>query len=163
METILLLGGSYGQISAVKDAKKRNLYTILCDYPPDNPGQFYADEFYNISTTGTKAVLSLSQKKEIGYIFACMSDSAVLTTAYAAEKFGLRGNKPESIKLLLSKDESRKFMKKHGFNTPAFIVADKQQIQCCSITDLEFPLVVRPVDSSDTKGVHKINKKEEFL
>jgi hypothetical protein len=40
---ILLLGGSYGQIPAIKEANKRGLYTILCDYLPDNPGREFVD------------------------------------------------------------------------------------------------------------------------
>ena len=43
---ILLLGGSSQQVIAIDTAKKLGLYTILCDYLPDNPGQYHADKFY---------------------------------------------------------------------------------------------------------------------
>lgn len=46
MKKILLLGGSAQQIVAIKTAQKLGYYTVLCDYLPDNPGQYEADKFY---------------------------------------------------------------------------------------------------------------------
>ena len=54
MHKLLLLGGSPQQVIAIETAKRLGLYTILCDYLPDNPGQYYADEFYQTSTTDKK-------------------------------------------------------------------------------------------------------------
>ena len=51
MKKILLLGGSSQQVIAIETAKRLGLYTVLCDYLPDNPGQFHADKFYQESTT----------------------------------------------------------------------------------------------------------------
>ena len=39
MKKILLLGGSAQQIVAIETAKHLGLYTVLCDYLSDNPGQ----------------------------------------------------------------------------------------------------------------------------
>ena len=64
MRKILLLGGSAQQIIAIETAKKFGYYTVLCDYLPDNPGQYVADVFYNVSTTDKEAVLEVAKKKE---------------------------------------------------------------------------------------------------
>lgn len=45
-EKILLLGGSAQQVIAIKCAKRLGYYTVLCDYLPDNPGQYVADKFF---------------------------------------------------------------------------------------------------------------------
>lgn len=45
MRRILLLGGSAQQVIAIKCAKELGYYTVLCDYLPDNPGQYVADKF----------------------------------------------------------------------------------------------------------------------
>ena len=37
---ILLFGGSAQQVVAIKTAKQLGYYTVLCDYLPDNPGQY---------------------------------------------------------------------------------------------------------------------------
>lgn len=164
MNKIILLGGSYGQLPAIKEAKRRGLYTILCDYLPDNPGRKIADEYHNVSTTDAEAVLELSREKEIDYIFAYMSDPAVLTAACVSKKLGLRGNPPESIRILSHKDRFRNFMREHGFNVPKFIIVSRSEIDCkdADLKRLQFPVIVKPVDSSDTKGVYLVNNRHEF-
>ena len=59
---VLLLGGSKQQIPSIKKAKELGLYTITCDYLPNNPGHKLADEYHNVSTTDKDAVLKLAQK-----------------------------------------------------------------------------------------------------
>lgn len=51
MKKVLLLGGSLFQVPSIKTAKKMGYHTIVCDFLPDNPGQHFADEYYNVSTT----------------------------------------------------------------------------------------------------------------
>ena len=40
---LLLLGGSAQQVVAIETAKNMGFNTILCDYLPDNPGQYYTE------------------------------------------------------------------------------------------------------------------------
>ena len=60
MKKILLLGGSAQQIIAIETAKKLGYFTILCDFLPDNPGQYVADRFYLESTTNVEKILEIS-------------------------------------------------------------------------------------------------------
>ena len=62
MKKILLLGGSAQQVIAIETAKRLGYQTILCDYLPDNPGQYVADQFYQVSTTDKEAVLEIAKK-----------------------------------------------------------------------------------------------------
>ena len=57
---ILMLGGSAQQVIAIKTAKQLGYYTVLCDYLPDNPGQYEADKFYATSTTDIEAVYEIA-------------------------------------------------------------------------------------------------------
>ena len=45
MKKLLLLGGSAQQIVAIETAKRLGYETVLCDFLPDNPGQYHADKF----------------------------------------------------------------------------------------------------------------------
>ena len=58
MKKILLLGGSAQQIIAIETAKKLGYFTILCDFLPDNPGQYVADRFYLESTTNVEKIFT---------------------------------------------------------------------------------------------------------
>lgn len=88
MKKILLLGGSSQQVIAIETAKRLGLYTVLCDYLPDNPGQFHADKFYQESTTGKEKIYQIARDEQISYIIAYASDPAAPTAAYVAEKMG---------------------------------------------------------------------------
>ena len=153
MKKILLLGGSSQQIIAIETAKKLGLYTILCDYLPDNPGQYHADKFYQTSTTDKKEILKVAQDENIDYIIAYASDPAAPTAAYVAEKLGLPGNPYESVNTLCNKDLFREFLIKYGFNTPRSAGFDYKEDVFSQINEFDFPIIIKPVDSSGSKGV----------
>ena len=62
---LLLLGGSPQQLIAIQKAKELGFYTVLCDYLPDNPGQYIADKFYQVSTTDVNAVYEVAKKEAV--------------------------------------------------------------------------------------------------
>lgn len=159
MKKILLLGGSAQQVIAIQTAKRLGYYTVLCDYLPDNPGQYEADKFYLVSTTDKDAVLQVARQEQVDGVLAYASDPAAPTAAYVAEKMGLPGSPYESVEILCNKDLFRKFLKEHGFCTPE---AKGYTEISSALSDLEsgnfkFPVIVKPVDSSGSKGVSRID------
>lgn len=112
MKKILLLGGSAQQIVAINTAKRLGYYTVLCDFLPDNPGQYEADKFYLVSTTDKNAVLKVAMEENVNGVLAYASDPAAPTAAYVAEKLGLLTNPYESVETLCNKDKFRIFLKK---------------------------------------------------
>lgn len=163
MKKILLLGGSEQQIVAIRTAKKLGYFTVLCDFLRDNPGQHEADKFYLISTTDKEAVLNVAMNEQIDGILAYASDPAAPTAAYVAEKLGLPGNPYESVEILCNKDLFREYLKKHGFYTPK---AKGYSSSSSALEDIKhgyfkIPVIVKPVDSSGSKGVGKIENLED--
>lgn len=159
MKKILLLGGSAQQVVAIETAKKLGYYTVLCDFLKDNPGQYVADHFYLVSTTDKDAVLEVAQKEHVNGVLAYASDPAAPTAAYVAEKMGLPGNPYESVEILCNKDKFRAFLKENNFCTPeAKGYTDIDE----ALKDLKnglfkYPIIVKPVDSSGSKGVSRID------
>ena len=153
---ILLLGGSYGQIPAIKEANKRGLYTILCDYLPDNPGRELVDIYFNVSTTDKENVLKIARDHQIDAVFAYASDPAASTQAYVSKALDFPGNSEKSILLLTDKSEFRSFQRKNNFNVPAFQSFSAHEFQKLERLNIDFPVFVKPVDASDSKGVFKV-------
>lgn len=160
---ILLLGGSSQQVTAIETAKVLGYYTILCDFLPDNPGQYASDKFYLVSTTDKETVLKIAKKEQIDGILAYASDPAAPTAAYVAEMLGLPGNPYKSVKILCNKDLFRKFLKENGFCTPLAKGYSEITIALEDICNnfFRFPVIVKPVDSSGSKGVGKIDSVNE--
>lgn len=152
VKKILLLGGSAQQVIAIEAAKHLGYYTILCDYLPDNPGQYEADQFYLISTTDKDAVLEIAQKEKIEGVLAYASDPAAPTAAYVAEKLELPGNPLKSVEILCNKDRFRKFLLENGFSVPN---AKGYSLAIDAVKEkngFEYPIIIKPVDSSGSKG-----------
>lgn len=152
MKKILLLGGSSQQVVAIETAKQLDLYTVLCDYLLDNPGQYYADKFYQVSTTDKEAVLKVAEEEKVDYIIAYASDPAAPTAAYVAEKLGLPTNPHKAVETLCNKDMFRSFLATHGFNTPRAAGFISKEEAKADIENFALPIIVKPVDSSGSKG-----------
>ena len=164
MKKLLLLGGSAQQVVAIETAKRLGCYTVLCDYLPDNPGQYAADKFYLVSTTDKDAVLEVAKKEGVDGVLAYASDPAAPTAAYVAEKMGLPGSPYRSVDILCNKDKFRAFLAENGFCTPK---ARGYEDTAPAEKDLKegvftFPVIVKPVDSSGSKGVGRIDTAEEI-
>jgi biotin carboxylase len=162
LHKLLLLGGSAQQIPAIEYANNQGYYTVLCDYLPDNPGQHYAKKFYCVSTTDKEAILEVAKKEKVDGVVAYASDPAAPTAAYVAEKMGLPGNPYKSVETLAYKDKFRKFLSENGFNCPKAKSYSSLENAKKEINQFTFPLMVKPIDSSGSKGVSKVEKIEDF-
>lgn len=152
MKKILLLGGSSQQVKVIETAKAMGYFTVLCDYLPDNPGQYAADKFYLASTTDQASILQIAKEEQIDGILAYASDPAAPTAAYIAEQLSLAGNPYESVKTLCNKDLFREFLRKHDFNTPKSYSFSSSEAALRSSAVFTYPLIIKPVDSSGSKG-----------
>ena len=152
MKTLLLLGGSDQQVVAIETAKRLGYRTVLCDFLPDNPGQYTADKFYLVSTTDREAVLEVAKKENVDGVLAYASDPAAPTAAYVAETLGLPTNPSSAVETLCNKDLFRDFLRENGFNTPVSKGYRNAEAVSADIPMFHLPVIVKPVDSSGSKG-----------
>ncbi len=154
---VLFLGGAYAQIPILQEARSRGFYIITCDYLPGNPGHKLADEYHDVSTTDKQAVLELARKVNSDLVFAYASDPAAPVAAYVSEKLGLPGNKYESVRILAEKDLFRDFLSRNGFNAPGARSFAEGEVLPEMVDDMKFPVIVKPTDSSGSKGVSRVD------
>lgn len=163
MKKLLLLGGSRYLLPVIETAHKLNIYTITCDYLPDNIAHKYSDEYCNVSIVDKKAVLDAAKKLKIDGVMSFACDPGVVTAAYIAEKMGLpfQGSY-ESTAILQDKGLFREFLTNNNFNVPhARSYQDKKE----PFNDLDFftwPVIVKPVDSAGSKGINRVDS-PDFL
>ena len=159
---LLMLGGSLYQTYAIKEAKRLGYYVITCDYLPENPGHKLSDEYYNISTTDKEAVLELARKLNVDGVIAYASDPAAPIAAYVCEELGLPTSPYKSVTILSNKDLFREFLLKNGFNCPKAMGFVCYEDALAKIDEFELPVMVKPVDSSGSKGINKLTDKSEL-
>ncbi len=162
MNRILFLGAAAMQMPPIRYARERGYYVITADFKPDNPGHALADESHCVSTTDCGGILELARHLRIDAVVAYASDPAAPTAAFVAEKLNLPGNPYESVLTIARKDLFRDFQKRHGFNVPrcqAFYEAGEALEY---LRSLSYPVFVKPVDSSGSKGVTRLTGEAEF-
>lgn len=163
MKKILLLGGSRYLLPVIKSAHELGLYVITCDYLPDNIAHKYSDEYVNVSIIDKEAVLEAAKKLEIDGIMSFATDPGVVTAAYVAEKLGLPyGGSYESVSILQDKGRFRRFLTEHNFNVPHAKSYEKLEDALCDTDFFTWPVIVKPVDSAGSKGVTRVDDKNEL-
>jgi len=148
----MVLGGSNFQLPIIMRAKEMGLYVISCDYLPDNPGHQVSDEYHNVSTTDKEGVLELARALDIDAIVTLSSDPAIPTVAYVANALGLSGPSLDAVTTLSEKDKFRALISKLGFNVPKSYVVSSTVVPQ-ELMDSNSKFVVKPVDSSGSKGI----------
>jgi carbamoylphosphate synthase large subunit len=154
---LLLLGGTHSLTAVIRTAHKLGYYVITCDYLPGNIAHKYSDEYCNRNITDKEAVLQLAIKKRIDGILSFAVDPGVVTAGYVADKLGLPGASPyASVCILQNKALFRNFLKENGFNVPK---AKGYKTVSEALKDIDYyhwPVMVKPTDSSGSKGVAKL-------
>jgi biotin carboxylase len=156
MKRVLMLGGSIYQTYAIKEAVKLGYYVITCDYLPGNPGHKFAHEYHNVSTTDKEAVLALARDLKVDGVVAYASDPAAPTAAYVCEKLGLPTSPFRSVEILSKKHLFRKYLAENGFNVPKANSYTRLEEAEIDLKNFHLPVMVKPVDSSGSKGVNKL-------
>lgn len=159
---ILFLGGAAMQMPPIRYARQQGHYVITCDYLPDNPGHELAHEYHNVSTTDLDAVLEVARNAGIDGIVAYASDPAAPTAAYVGNALGLVSNPYEAVLTLARKDLFRRFLREHGFNVPRSEAFGSLPEAREYARTLRWPIFVKPVDSSGSKGVTQLEDLDGF-
>lgn len=157
-----MLGGSLYQTYAIKEAVKMGYYVITCDYLPTNPGHQFSHEYFNVSTTDKDAVLKLARQLKVDGVVAYASDPAAPTAAYVCEHLGLPTSPYGSVEILSKKHLFRKYLTDHGFNVPKARSYTTFEDAECDIDSFLLPVMVKPVDSSGSKGINKLSNKNQL-
>ena len=161
MKKIAIIGANDFQNPLILKAKSLGYETHVFAWQDGSIGEKTADYFYPISIVEKDEILEKCKEIGIDAIATIASDLATVTVNYVAEKLGLPGNSLECTKKSTNKYEMRKAFKEAGVATPGFeIVSSSKDIE--KISDMEYPLIVKPTDRSGSRAITKIYKKEEL-
>lgn len=163
MKRLLLLGGSRYLLPVIEAAHKLGVYVITADYLPNNFAHKYADEYCNVSVTNKEAVLKAARDLKIDGIMSYATDPGVVVAAYVAEKLDLPTSPYASVEILQNKGMFRKFLTDNGFNVPKAKSYNDSQQALAEADIFNWPVIVKPVDAAGSKGVNKVDRKEELI
>lgn len=159
----MLLGGLRYLLPVIEEAHKLGIYVITADYLPDNIAHKYSDEYCNVSIIDKDAVLKAAQELKIDGILSHAVDPGVVSAAYVAEKLGLPFQcSYKAACILQDKSLFRKFLSENGFNCPKAKGYDNADDALKDVDYFNWPVIVKPVDSAGSKGVTKVEDKDNL-
>lgn len=154
---LLHLGAGVFQIASIQAARDLGCFVITTDNIPGNVGHALGDAAEHASTVDPGACLALAQKYRVDGVMTYGSDVSTPAVAYVAEQLGLPGNPYESARILQRKDLVRAFQREHGLPHPEFVVLAAGDDLTERLAGFPFPAVLKPVDSSGSKGISVVN------
>lgn len=159
MKKLAIIGASYLQLPIVLKAQQMRIETHCFAWPENAVCKEHADFFYPISILDKEDILSKCEEIQIDGISTIATDMAVPTICFVAEKMNLKSNTYSSAIASTNKVYMRRAFIKGNCNVPKFIEVNNQTI---ILDNLQFPLIVKPSDRSGSRGVTKIDKKEDL-
>lgn len=151
---IVIIGANDFQNQLILKAKEKGYETHVFAWREGAIGEKTADYFYPISIVEKDQILEKCININPCGIVSIASDLASITVNYVAEKMNLVGNGIESSRIATNKYLMRKAFEKRGDPSPRSYRSDEITEQI--LDTLVFPLIVKPVDRSGSRGITKI-------
>lgn len=160
MKKLAIIGANEFQKKLVVKAKDMGIETHVFAWEEGAVAKEVSDFFYPISITDKEKILDILRFIEVNGVCSIASDLAMPTVNYLAEKLGLVGNSEECTILTTNKYEMRKKLKEKGMPIPQFqLIKNELDIDYDKI---KFPVIVKPIDRSGSRGIYKVIKIDEL-
>ena len=158
----MILGASIYQVPLIKTAKKLGLYTIVASIPGEYPGFAIADKVYEINTTDKEAICRVCEEEQVDGICTTGTDVAVATIGYVCERLHLAGLSEHAAMLATDKAKMKEAFRKGGVSASAFYRAESYEEACKAAETLGYPVVVKRVDSSGSRGISIVKEPSQL-
>lgn len=163
MKKIMILGAGIYQVPLIQTAKRLGIYSIAVSIPGNYPGFAYADKVYYENTTDWEKILEIAKEEKIDGIVTAGTDVAVITIGKVCDALGLCGLSCRGATIATNKLLMKEVYEKHGVRTAKYrkIAFDAPDVYE-KINELSLPLIFKAVDSSGSRGITRVNRREDF-
>lgn len=165
MKKLMILGASILQLPAIVRAREMGLRVIAVDMDPEAVG-FREEGVIReiISTNDVEGVLAAARKHRIDGIMTLASDMPMRTVARVGRELCLPAISEEAAFRATDKNAMRQALREHGVPVPAFFGVSSQEAFLEAVRRLPGDaVIVKPADSSGSRGVHLLRRDEDPL
>lgn len=162
MKTVLSIGAGPLQAPAIRKARALGFQVFAVDGNPRAVGAGDCDVFRAIDIKDQDACCRFAHEAGVDGVFTAATDVGVLTGAWIAEQLGLAGLRYATARRLKNKSSVRTRWAEAGVtNDFRFVEIDDLTKAVLLCRNVGFPLIVKPVDGSGSKGVRRVDRVEE--
>ncbi|WP_298182287.1 ATP-grasp domain-containing protein [Saccharomonospora sp.] len=153
--TLVVLGGADGSVNVYRRARELGYHTICVDIRPNAPGVAVADEYLQLSVRAPELIDSaLGSRTDIAGVICPASDVGLPTQAWLSEKWKLPSPlPPAAVEASVDKPVFRSACERAGVPTYRSVSGSSGAELVQAAQHIRFPALVKPVDSSGSRGV----------
>jgi biotin carboxylase len=162
MKKILIMGAGIYQVPLIKKAKQLGHKVIVVSPEGNYPGLKLVDEIISLDTRDHLGVLEHAARIGIDAVLTTGTDVAVPTIGYLVDKLGLAGTGFEAAQRSMDKALMKQCFAEHGVQTAPFKVVETLEELTKEAIEMGFPVMVKAVDSSGSRGITQVLIREEL-
>ena len=162
MKKLMIMGAGIYQVPLIQKAKEMGIYTIAVSIPGKYPGFAIADQVCYENTVDYERILEVAKREKIDGIVTAGTDVAVITIGKVCDELGLPGLSFEAAKIASNKILMKKKYEEYGVRTARFREVSFEDDLYEKTAELNFPLIFKAVDTSGSRGIIRVNSREEF-
>ena len=160
---LLVLGGLMRTTFLIQRAKKQGAYVIVADLDIDSPGKRIADESVLINCLDVDAVTKMAEEKQVDGIISAHTDLLLQPWFEVADRLNLPCYLTEDmIKVSTDKEEFGEMCTKYGVPVPKVYNIDENRLEE-EAQNLKYPVFIKPLDGSGSRGAAACERKEDFI
>ncbi|CAM3065061.1 ATP-grasp domain-containing protein [Saccharomonospora xinjiangensis] len=153
--TLVVLGGADGSVGVYRRARELGYRTICVDIRPGAPGVAAADEYLQLSVRAPERIdAALRSRTDIAGVICPASDVGLPTQAWLAKAWDLPSPLPDAaVEASVDKPVFRAVCERAGVPTYRSVSGTSGPELARAARGMRFPALVKPVDSSGSRGV----------
>jgi biotin carboxylase len=160
--TVLFVGAGRHQRRAIEQARARGLRVAAVDRSADAPGLVLADVGEVVDFTDVAGVVEAARAIGIDGVLTVSADRAVPVVAAVAEELGLPGIGTNVAHVLTHKRAMRDALGAADLPQPPYASLRSSADVDAALAAVDFPAVLKPVDSGGQRAVFRIESREEL-
>ncbi len=153
---ILILGAGTHQVPLIEQAKRMELEVHVCSRFGDYPGISLAPYFHEVDISDKIKIVELAKELQIDGILTTATDVCLEVIGAVVDEIGLIGTGLENSKACLDKSLMKKRFFDYKVPTANYIEINKLQDAIEFFNKTKHACVLKPTDSSGSRGVTKI-------
>ncbi len=156
-DTLFVIGAGTYQVPIIVAARAAGWRVVAVDGNDAAPGLRLADRARVVSIRDASACLAVAQEFGASGVVSICTEVGVRSAAHVAHVMGLPGISPHAAAAATDKWIMRNAFRQHGLAVPEFRRAHTPEEAERAASDIGYPVVIKPPDSSGSRGVRKVD------
>ena len=161
-KTIMVLGGGRYQLPLIKAGRDAGCRVLVMGWEGDFPGYELASKWYNVDIMDAETIIRIAKEENIDGIVGCGSDFILPTIGRVVDALHLPGSSYHSSVIASDKLLMKQAFSQSHVRTAAFALVESSDQALDEARKIGFPVVLKIVDGSGSKGVVICSDKESL-